>query len=57
LGGMLDEMLNYGLLYQGIGSPLAAGLVLWFCLWAFYLPADALLDDWLGKDAMHWLNA
>jgi peptide/nickel transport system permease protein len=57
LGGMLTELLYEGLLFRGISSPLAAGLVLWFSLWVFYLAADSLLGDWPGKDAMHWLNA
>ncbi|KAF0106558.1 MAG: hypothetical protein FD146_2466 [Anaerolineaceae bacterium] len=55
LGGILMETLRY--LVTSSSEALAAILALGIPLWIFYLAADALLDDWLGKDAMHWLNS
>ncbi len=55
LGGMLFETKQY--LVTADSFPLAAGLILWLFLWVFYLAADALLDDWLGKEALTWLNS
>ncbi|MBI4732169.1 MAG: hypothetical protein HY781_08625 [Chloroflexi bacterium] len=55
LGGMLSETMQY--MVAADTFPLAAGLILWLFLWVFYLAADALLDDWLGKDALTWLNS
>jgi peptide/nickel transport system permease protein len=54
LGGILAESMP-AMLTSG-NFPFMAVLPLWIFLWVFYLAADALLDDWLAKDALTWLN-
>ena len=56
LGRTLVDIMMYSFSTGSMGMVVAI-MILWFCLWTFFLTAEALLEGWLDKRAISWLNS